>query len=210
MKAMNVRLLCVLLTASLAGACGGGSNVKAQTDAPISFPGFPPTSWKGMDGVDASVYAEARFVLNHSKVLGTDLTKEGVLPVRLTLGLRGKDQDSAPIRLDPDQVDMRLYLPNGTVLTPISAAKAAKLAGSRRDKVRRLAMEAGMLPKYEDARDAPLFVFFGLPKKYHIDGNFLTLESGKYGQVVNVSKGLLTFNVMFENKLQPFYVGVGN
>jgi len=199
-----------LLLVSFLSACGGGASVKADTEPPRFFEGFPRGTLQEMPGVGASVYAEASFQRRHAETLGLDLTEKGLLPIQLQIGLRGREQESAPVRLDPDQMDMRFYLPDGTVLPSVWADVAAKLTGNDRlrDKVRRQSLEPGVLPKYENASNA-LFVYFQLPKKAVVEDQVLTLQSGKYGQAVDVSKGLLTFNVMFENKLKQFYVGVG-
>jgi hypothetical protein len=205
--ARNVAIPASVLTLA---ACGGGSNVKSDIGPPpTTFQGFPAESWKASETRQAFVNVEAAYVTNHEDVLGVDLTEDGLLPIRLTLGLRGNEMTNAQIRLDSDQMDMRLYLPDGTVLVPVTTKRAVELAGSKGTAVGERAIEAGVLPEYETARANPRFAYFDLAtKSYDFEGANYSFTSRGVSKTVDISKSLLAFNVMIENKLEPFYVGI--
>ena len=193
------------------GACGGGPKVRANYGGPPrSFEGFPAESWTEAANGQAFVNVEASYVANHKRMLGTDLTKKGILPIRVTLGLRGAHMSNAQIRLDSDQMDMRLYLSDGTVLVPAALEVVEKAAGkSRREKVIAHSLEAGVLLEYGIAKEKEQFVFFKMDLKDAVlKGSQLTFGHGEETRMVHLTNSLLAFNVMLENKLKPFSVGI--
>lgn len=193
------------------GACGGGPTIRDTYGAPPrSFEGFPAESWTEAANGQAFVNVEASFVGNHKRMLGTDLTKKGILPIRLTLGLRGEHMSNAQIRLDSDQMNLRMYLPDGTVLVPATLEEVEQAAGkSRREKVIAHSLEAGVLQEYGLAKEKEQFVFFKLNlKDLQLQGSRLSFGDGEQTKFVDLTSSLLAFNVMLENNLEPFTVGV--
>ena len=204
---------CLPLALVALSACGGGPKVReTYGPSPRSFDGFPAESWTEAANGQAFVNVEASFVGNHKRMLGADLMKKDILPIRLTLGLRGTQMSNAQIRLDSDQMNMRMYLADGTVLVPASAEEVEKAAGKKyRDKVIGHSLEAGVLQEYGIAKEKEEFIYFKLQlKDLQLRGTELSFGDGNQTKFVDLTNSLLAFNVMIENKLEAFSVGVKN
>src|SRR5687767_7320402 len=113
-------LLAVLCACSAPSAGDKGSGVSG-----IRFDPYPSQSLEGI------VYIKARMAREHAEILKVDLLdKRGIVPVAVTLCLRGKDklhdQENAQIRLDAAQANPRLFLQDGTALAPVEVEELVK------------------------------------------------------------------------------------
>jgi hypothetical protein len=195
-------LLPLLLTGLLAACSSGGSKGDAIAVQRSDFVGFPAQT------LESIVYAHARFPADHERLLGVDLIdEENIIPVALTVRLRGKDQEKAQIFLSAEQMGLTLYLPDGTALSPVDVERVVRPLRDRdADRIRAQAFQPGLLGPESDEG----FVFFKLApgKDFRVDGEkVLHVESGIARPMI-LTGSLLAFNVTIEDHLEPFYVGL--
>jgi len=185
--------------AAFGGACASEPELERYCDPP-DFDGFPSS---GSEGI---VYVEARLDPGHASDLGTDLLEQGIVPVTLSIQLRGKGADERVIRLEPDRWDMRLYLPDGTVVPGVSAEKAArKLDEEHAPAVRKRAF----LPSLIGTQPSQGYLYFALDsKRFQVDGRALHHREKKTSRPLRLADSLLAFNVTDGDTVVPCYVGI--
>jgi hypothetical protein len=138
-------ILLLGLTSLLSGACNGPAHAPIVGE-PKGHPGFPSETLVG------DVWAEARFVRNHKRVLGQNLTKDrGVIPITLRLGRRSGTAGLASI--DKETLDPVLYLEDGTALPWVPLDEL----GHTSDALGSNALSTSIIPAWEDSRAGFLF-----------------------------------------------------
>ena len=202
-------LLRVLVASALLAltSCGGGSRVKGGEFGapPVRSVTFPPHH------LDGDVHVEASLSADRKRVFDWDPVDKDVLPVKLLIGLRQTRQESAHIRLDPDTMDLRLYLPDGTVLEAMHPDVVAEKASGRerKQRVKASALNMSLLSEWDTIVDDPSYVYFNLASLKDADVSGRLLTHGDDEEVtVNLTKALLVFNLLIEARTKPFYVGI--
>lgn len=200
---MMMRFLTVCML-GLAASCAGGPEVEG-TDLggpPKSFRGFPPQTLEGI------IYAKASYG-SHEEHLGVDLLEESVVPVLLRVQLRGRGQDEAQILLSPDRMNLRLCLPDGTVLRNLPYdSVASRLDDREADNLRRRSFRGGLLSPEETLG----YVYFALPKNgFEVDGRRVYHGENGIVRQLDIADSLLAFDVSVESEQgleSPFFVGI--
>lgn len=195
--------ICSALLLLVAGGCGGISVSGNEFGGPPkSFRGFPSLTLEGI------VYAEARYT-DHAADLGIDLVEyERVLPILLQVRLRGQGADEAQIVLKPARMDLRLVLPDGTVLRPAYVDDIA----SRQDeeigkRIRSRAFKGGLL----EQEPTEGYVLFALQpaEQFEVSGREIRHVRDGVVRTFDLAKSLLAFDLSIgESTITPFYVGV--
>lgn len=190
----------LLLGANLLGACSSGPEVKNVYCDPPRFEGFPSS---GSEGI---VFMEARLDPNHSSELGLDLLEEGVVPVKLSLQLKGASADERIVQVEPDRWDARLYLLDGTVLPWVEVEDVVeRLDDDEAKQLRRLAFR----PKLVETEPLTGYVFFALdPKRTRWNGRRIDhIEKGS-SRPLRLEDSLLAFNLTQEDRVGVYFVGI--
>ena len=193
-----------LLIAALGlAACGssGAIVVTEVTQTAPTFDGFPAQALEGI------VYAQAAFDGDYDETFLTDLVERGIVPVRVTMQLRGEGQENAQILIKPGRMGARLYLLDGTALPHVSADQvAASLKEKSARLVRKHAFQGGLL----GAMPNEGYLFFSLspPEDFEAHGRTVLHRDGPIERSLDLAHSLLAFDVMIENTPKPFYVGI--
>lgn len=188
-----------LWAAAFGGACASEPELLRYCDPP-DFDGFPSS---GSEGI---VYVEARLDPSHASDLGTDLLARSIVPVKLSLQLRGKGAEERIIRLEPDRWDMRLYLPDGTVVAGVSAEKAAR--GLDEDDAPAVQKRA-FQPTLIGTQPSEGYLYFALdPKRFRVDGRACTHREQKFTRPLRLADSLLAFNLTDGDSVVPCFVGI--
>ena len=197
-----MRLLCALISAFVFSGCASSSLVVSEVvGSTTAFDGFPAQSLEGI------LYAQAAFDGDYDETFGTDLIERGVVPVRVTMQLRGKGQESAQILIKPGLMGARLYLLDGTALPPVPADRvAAALKEKHARRVRKHAFQGGLL----GATPSEGYLFFALQPQeaFEADGRIVRHTDRGVVRRLDLAHSLLAFDVMVEDAPQPIYVGI--
>ncbi|MEW6072723.1 MAG: hypothetical protein AB1726_09055 [Planctomycetota bacterium] len=189
----------LLVSSALLGLAGCRTPAEDRTvvPAPAGFAGFPTPAHAG------EVWARAAFVTNHARLLGADLTREGILPVRLTVGRRGS-AEGAP-RVVAEAIDPHLYLQDGTVLEWVPAGEVAR-GGRARERVAELALPLTLLAPWDSAPSG--FLFFRIPASVRVrDLHALSSAGGRHREL-RLSRSLLAFAVLTDEGTRRIHVGL--
>lgn len=190
------------LAAAALSACGCSSSPKSEglyCDPP-RFEGFPSS------GSEDIVYVEARLDPEHENELGLDLLERRIVPVKLSIRLRGAGATERLVRVEPDRWDARLYLLDGTVLPLVEGEKLARdLEEDQARKVRR----GSFRPTLIDTEPVVGYVFFALDgKRFQVDGRKVRhLEKG-FARPLRLDDSLLAFNLTQGDRIEPYFVGI--
>ncbi|MEO6709273.1 MAG: hypothetical protein ABI054_11490, partial [Planctomycetota bacterium] len=110
----SLLVLAIAVSCVLFPACaseGGIPSEGAIASPPSTGNGFAPNTQVEI------VVARARFVEDYKKLFGEDLIEDyGVIPIAIKLGLKGVGSEHETIYANPQQMDFRLYLEDGTAL----------------------------------------------------------------------------------------------
>lgn len=192
------------LAVALLCACASSSLTSRDPLArpPSNFDGFPSQTLQGI------VFASARYIAEHDEIFGVDLfAKARVIPIAVTIRLRGPGQDEAQALLNPERMDPRLFLQDGTPLAALSAeAVVARVAPRHAANVRAHALQSGLLSP--DGREA--FLFFALEprERFRFDGESVEREQDGATRELDLRASLLAFNVTIDGEPRPFYLGL--
>jgi hypothetical protein len=198
-----LRALCLL---SLTAGCAAIAKEQVYTPMPEAAVRFPADSWQDI------VYTAAGFNQDHRREFGVDLVKKrGVVPVHLSIELRGENMDSARVQLNSDRMNLRLFLPDGTSLLPVSGDEVAATlhAGeSARVRAKRFRGDEGLLSS-DPTRG---YVFFKLApeEEFVIEGKDIFHIKHGVAKPLDLTRSLVAFNVIIENEPYPIYVGLKN
>jgi hypothetical protein len=162
--------------------------------------------------IDHDVYAEASYEPNYRAVFGYELlNKRNIIPVNLRVRLAPSFDGDDNIILTTEEMNLRLYLPDGTALAHVSAEDVANMV-NRDDaaaKIRQLAFEGGLLNDNDYKQG---YVYFSLQPEndFRIDRN--RVDHGRNGVVrqLDLAGSLLAFNLTVDDKSRPFFVGTAN
>jgi len=200
MNARRVVLACLpLLLASCAGSGAKGEFISPKAPG---FEGFPAQTLENI------VYAQAHLPADHKRIFGVDLIdKEDIIPIALTVQLRGEDMDRAQILLSAERMNLVLYLPDGTALRHVTAGD---VAGSLKDKHAERVMSRIFRPGLLGPEPTEGFVFFRIAprKEFRVQGTNLMHTKNGVARPMNMSGSLLTFNVTMGDHIEPFFVGL--
>ena len=200
---MNARRVVLVLLPLLFVSCAGGAPKGDSISlGEPAFEGFPAQTLENI------VYAQAHLPSDHERVFGVDLIeKEGVIPIALSVQLRGENMESAQILLSAERMDLALFLPDGTALPLVSAERVASPLRARfAEKVMNHAFRPGLL----GAEPTEGYVFFKIAPAKEIgveDGKVLHATSG-VARPMRLTGCLLTFNVTIGDHIEPFFVGL--
>ncbi|MFT5153173.1 MAG: hypothetical protein ACI841_003173, partial [Planctomycetota bacterium] len=186
------------------GCSSSGPKGTRLGPSPRIFTGFPPQ--KSQD----TIYASARYDADAMRTFGgVDLVDhDGVLPVELTFRLRGKDSDSKVVMVEPNRIDLRLYLPDGTALIPADADRIAEgLRDEHASHVRGKKLIGGLL---DEATDHTGYIFFKLKprNRFSVDGRQVRHVTGGIEHELNLTNSLLAFNLNIGGESRAMYVGI--
>ena len=188
--------------------CGAPSAEGVRYADPPPFEGFPYSATGSLEEGKIIVYAEAQLVVNAERELGEDLVEErGVLPIKLSIQLKGEGQQTLPVSLDRDRWNMRLYLPDGQVLHPVPVDQVERgLKREARERIRRAHFEAILL----GSTASEGYLFFALQPRGEllVRGAGVIRDSGGIAKPMRIADSLLAFNVTVEDKVHPFYLGL--
>ena len=194
------RILCLL---ALSTGCASITKEQVYTPMPEAAVRFPADSWQDI------VYTVAGFNHDHRREFGLDLIKRRhVVPIHLSIELRGANMESARVQLNGDRMNLRLFLPDGTALLPVSGDEVATTLHNLAGLYKRFRGDEGLLTS-EPTRG---YVFFKLAP----DEEFVVQESRVYhlkhgvAKLLDLTRSLVAFNVMIENEPYPIYVGLKN
>jgi hypothetical protein len=197
------RSLAVPAALALLAACSSSSGaLRRAGQPPASFNGFPSQA------VSDIVIAEAKLYTNHADLFEGDLLGEGILPVALKIGLRGQGQDEAQVRISPDDMDLRLYLPDGTALNPVPYARVASDDEDMAKEVTRRALKPTWLVNWDATQEGFLFFALKPERDFKVQRDRVLHDQNGVERVLDLSKSLLAFKVTRADRLEPFFVGV--
>ena len=182
---------------------GGMPQDASLAKPPESFKGFAPNA------TNEIVDARARFVEDYEKLFGEDLIDDyGVIPIAIKIGLKGKDSEHETIYADPQQMDFRLYLEDGSALEAVSTAKVAGSDAGLEKKLNAHALSTDDLPKFDSAGDK--YVFFRLVprKQFEFSSGRLKHQVGHISRGLAIDRSLISFKITRAGKALPFYIGV--
>lgn len=175
----------------------GGSVRGAVAGSPRDFPGYPTQAHRG------ALWAEATYYTNHDDIFGTDLTRWGILPVALRVGIRG--EDDAARRL-ADEFDPHLYLQDGTPLVWLNAELTEWKNKEVSDRVAEVALTPSLLGAWDASR--PRFLFFHFDPEVRLDGTkALSQHAGLFNEL-DLLQSLLVFTVSSDSGPETLYVGL--
>ncbi len=194
------------LALGLVAACATTENPFATPSVldapPANFNGFPPQTLQGI------VFASARWVPDHEELFGVDLiSRAGVVPVAVTVRLRGQGQSEAQVLLNPERMDPELVLQDGTVLAAVGVEDViARLPARYAATLRSRALKTGLV----SANGEEGFLFFALEpqKSFDVDGTSVVHETEVGPRALSLVASLLTFGVVVDGAVKPFYVGL--
>jgi hypothetical protein len=159
--------------------------------------------------LDGLVYARARWDERHDEAFGADLVRTAdVLPLAVTIRLRGAGQDEARAWLDPERMAAELVLADGTTLPSLPARRVAERVSERTaERVERRALQTGLLSADRDAG----WLYFDLTAKpgLELDGDEVEHELDGRTRRFAVDDSLLVFDVTFDDREETHCVGVG-
>lgn len=189
---------------ALCAGCSSAGPAGGELATPGSFDGFP---------ADASVdivQAEARFYVNHDELLaGCDLIEEqGVIPIALRVGLRGAGMNETQARLLTDGGGMRLYLPDGTALSPRDYSKIEIDDDEQRDALYGVAHKGGALTSFDHAAHGLLFFALPAGDEYDADSRSIVRRSGGVRRVLDLTKCVCSFEVSIGDETRTLYIGL--
>lgn len=203
---MRIHGCLALLALALVGCGSSGVSGTELGPMPRGAQGFPAMTFGEF------VYAQAAWV-NHERDLDVDTVEEAdVLPIELQVRLAGGGQQGAQILLDPDRANLRLYLPDGTVLPSVSMEDIEPRISRRKvDRVRDLSFKGGLLT--EENRKG--FVFFALEpggkEAFEIDGRNLRHNTRGVVRSMDLADSVVAFELSVGTggaQVQNFYVGI--
>jgi hypothetical protein len=192
-----------LVAALVCGACSSGGAKGGVLGVPERFTGFPGQAQSDL------VYAEARFYVNHEDIFDEDLIdEEGIVPIGLRIGLRGEGQNETKIHVSPEDMELTLYLADGTALRSVPYSRFKPDRNSTANRVIEQALKPTLLEPWERSKEG--FVFFKLGKgdAYDAEKQMIVHKQGDVTRRLGLWTSLCTFKVTTDNRLEPFYVGV--
>ena len=199
---MMKRLILATALLPLTSCLGSAPKLVLDHAATVQgFEGFPPQALEGI------VYAQAGYDENHKAAFRYDLVRKGIIPVRLTMQLRGEGQDNAQILIKPGRMKARLYLIDGTALAQVHADEVADRLNERSARlVRERAFKGGLLGS--DPTEGYLFFALEPEKAFRAKGRRLTHIHEGITHRFDLAHSLLAFEVANQNSSQEIYVGI--
>ena len=188
------------LTVLALAACSSGPEIKSVYCDPPHFEGFPSS------GAEGIVFATASLDPSSQSELRADLLEQGVVPVKLSIQLKGVGAAERIIQLEADRWDARLYLLDGTVLPLVAVETVVKeLDDVAAQRVRAHAFR----PKLIETQPLQGYLFFALdPRRFQLDGRRVTHVEHGLARTLRLEDSLLAFNLTQEDRLEPYFIGI--
>ncbi|MCK6448453.1 MAG: hypothetical protein L6Q99_18845 [Planctomycetes bacterium] len=186
-------------------ACAG----PLRTEAPPSV--LPPSAAHGFPAqkLDGLVFASARFDEHYDEAFGLDLARAAdVLPIAVTVALRGPGQDEARAWLNPERFAPELVLADGTTLAALPPRVVAKRVAERYgERVESKGLATGLL----SPRGTSGWLYFDLGSHtdLELDGATIEHSAGGRTRALAIDESLVTFAITLDDREQDFCVGVG-
>ena len=183
---MSVRRAAWLAALVLAVTPGCASHPLSRVD---SFPLLKHFSNRDV------VWAEARLFTDHARIFGVDLVAEyGIIPVALKIGTVGESEGDPP-RVYMPEMQLRLFLPDGTALGYVPADQV-KVPQGIAERILKEKLELSLLHPWrsEDARWG--FVFFALPDRETFESRGATTilhKSEPLWREMSIANSLVSF-----------------
>ncbi len=205
MKLTSARFTAATL-AALACAC---STVRATAPQPAAgprrsvaeYPRFPAEVVQGPLVARASLYTD------HERVFGVDLTRtEHVLPIALHIGFASGKSGSA--HFDPDAAALRLYLPDGTILTSVAARTIHAASRKVRERLAQHSYTAHALVDALTEREGCVYFAVEPTSELHFVGDLLLHKRGAVVHPLDLSRALVGFEVQVDGRPLAVQVGV--
>lgn len=202
-----LRIALVLTALVLAGCASSSAPLATVGSDPLEHPprgfrGFPPQSLHGI------VFASAHMAPDHEDVFEFNFERKAdILPIAVTVLLRGQGQDEAQVLLNPERWNPQLFLEDGTALRALSVDEVIEAAPERvAARIRQKAMRGGLV----SARAEERYLFFRLSpgENLQLDDQRVhhMVEGGT--RVLELGDSLLAMQVTVEGELIPFYLGI--
>ena len=196
------RTFLLALAATLAVACSSGPEIKNVYCDPPRFQGFPSS------GAEGIVFATASLDPSSESELGVELLEEGIIPVKLSLQLKGAGVNERIVQVEETRWDARLYLLDGTVLPWVDAEKVVKDLDLGKDEAKKVRNHA-FRPQLIESQPLTGYLFFALYEKhFHVDGRKVTHVQNGLARNLRLEDSLLAFNLTQEDRVEPFYTGI--
>lgn len=190
---------------ALCAACAGAGRSDAPQD-PLGHAaarGFPAQKLDGL------VFASARFDPRYDEVFGLDLVRVAdVLPIAVSVKLRGPGQDEARAWLNPERWSPELVLADGTALAALPPRVVAERVAARHAaRIEEHALATGLL----SSRGVTGWLYFDLAAREGLEVAGARIEHSVDGRErrLAIDESLLAFDVSFDGREQSFCVGVG-
>ncbi|MBI5434346.1 MAG: hypothetical protein HZA52_16045 [Planctomycetes bacterium] len=191
------------------GLCAACKSSFPSDSDPTPHLTFADTRGFPAQKLDGLVYGAARWDERHDEVFGVDLVRTAdVLPIAMTVQLRGAGQDEARAWLNPERMGAELVLADGTTLPALPArAVAARVAERHGERVERRALATGLL----SSRGEEGWLYFDLAGHDELDVDDACVERSVDGRTrrLLLDQSLVTFDVTLDGREQPFCVGIG-
>jgi hypothetical protein len=202
----NFPLFAAAVSCAVFLSCASDGGIPKEgklAEPPASGSGFAPNTQVEI------VVARARFVEDTKKVFGVDLVGDyDVIPIAIKLGLKGVGSELETVYANPQQMDFRLFLQDGTALEYVTAAKVAKGDAALESKLNALALREDDLPEFSKAADKYVFFRLSPRKEFDLSGNKLWHQAGHVQRALAIERSLMSFRVTRAGKPLPFYIGL--
>lgn len=190
----------ILLLLLTLGACAAPRPMRSGDRSALD--GFPPQATRG------PVHVEARYYLDQGRIFGGDLLAGyELVPVALRLGLVEGALQASEVNADPDEMDLVLLLPDGTVC-PRVGPEALRVRRRRYERLVQEALPGGLLPHWTAAREG--FVYFAAPPGVRFDPQDLTVRRDAPGgeRRMHLLDSLVSFQLPVGERLRELNVGL--
>ena len=185
----------------LSSACASGGRLFDQADqviaSPVGFPSYP------LESSDHRIWVEASLEIGRSETLGRNFSDQGVLPVAVTIGTLKKEKTR--LHLDPDVINARLYLQDGTTLFWASPSVLQTRNLALRKAVQDHGLPFTLLQPWESADSG--YLFFSTDG-VRIEKNFALISRGDFYREVNIHNALLELYISTPDGPRVVRVGV--
>ena len=193
---IGLAILGLLPTTGLTSGCAGPAQHPILGE-PEGHPGFPSETFV------EEVWAEARFVGNHARVLGQDLSEDfGLVPVALRLGHR--TDSPAGSWLDPESIDPVLFLQDGT---PLAWVPPEDLEQSD-DRIAANTLPMTLLPTWGETRGGFLF-FSAAAAGVRLRGRNALVVKEHINLELDLLGSVLAFTISTPSGPRRVYLGLG-
>jgi len=200
---LPTRLLVALFCGFPGLACSTSGGTAGSLEPPARAFVFPSQAFVG------PVTAQARLYSDHESIFGEDLIQEyGLVPIALTIGLANARAEREA-KIFPEDMKLRLYLQDGSVLSAIDARKPTADDAELLAKVRDESLKPGLLMDFASSREG--MVFFELEKPGNLEWiePLIARDTAREGsRTIDLSNSLCAFDVTIGLEQVSVFVGL--